>query len=215
MGDDGQGSNLAAEVVSEVVGAILPGTGALTKRATEAVQREWRRNHSVALRAAERVSGMSREELDDTLLSSRTALPLYTYVLWAAGQNGHDQTLRAMGAVLGTAAQSVRNDNLDSLADAEDTLRAMSSFTTRHFEVLHYLLRAQQEPNGPDNGTRFSLAAVAAGTGIAEDAVLRISLRLESAGVTREIRGVLMGPIWRPTDLGHAVYEAGHMLDPS
>jgi hypothetical protein len=103
----------------------IPGFGwliaPLGKRGAEAVAREWARNRSVALRAAERVSGMSREELEDAISANPGAASLTVRLLLAAGMNGYDATLKGMGATLGHAVHEP-----DLISEAELILAAMA-----------------------------------------------------------------------------------------
>lgn len=87
------------------------------KRLARSVTAEWRRNTSNALRAAEAASGRSREDFAEWIKEDVRAIPLYLKVLWAAGMNGHDQTLRAMGAVLGSVAQATARGNNEAFED--------------------------------------------------------------------------------------------------
>lgn len=124
---------------SEVAGALFPGLGLISGRLAGAVRTEWERNASSALRAAERSSGRSREDLEELITADPDVLPLYMHVLWAAGMNGHDVTLRAMGTALGSAARARIGGDQDAFDTAEDALRAMREFTPRQFKALRHL----------------------------------------------------------------------------
>ena len=123
-----------AEKLVEQIPVVGPLLGPLGKRAAASVSREWKRNRSVALRAAARAAGMSREDLEDAIATVSGVVPLTIRLLWAAGMNGHDATLKGMGATLGHA---VRDPSL--IGEAEVILAAMADFGPSHRAVLEAL----------------------------------------------------------------------------
>lgn len=100
--DDGPGGT-ALEVAASLLDVALPGVGPVFKRLAGQTQAELMRARSVALAAAERSSEMTREELADAIARSPKLIPLVTRLLHAAGQNGYDKTLKAMGTAFGEA----------------------------------------------------------------------------------------------------------------
>jgi hypothetical protein len=74
-------------------------------------------------------SRLSRENFAKWIDRDPRAVPLYLTVLWAAGMNGHVETFRAMGAVLGQAAEASARQHDDTTGRAEMALRAMSDLT--------------------------------------------------------------------------------------
>jgi hypothetical protein len=120
-----------------VVGWLL---GPLAKRAAESVAREWERNRSVALRAAARAADMSREDLEDAIATVPGVIPLTVRLLWAAGMNSHDATLKGMGRTLGHA---VRDPGL--IGEAQLVITAMADFGPNHRAVLEAL---EAKPTG-------------------------------------------------------------------
>jgi hypothetical protein len=173
------------------------------------VSAEWRRNSSNALRAAEAASGLSREDFAEWIKQDVRAIPIYLKVLWAAGMNGHDQTLRAMGAVLGSAAQATARGDDEAFEEAELALRAMSDLTPRHFRVLHVLDTAEvvtSEGRGL-NYVSFMPNMVARAAGMREEVAHQCLINLAGAGLATTA-SVYDGMAYPITDLGRAVIMA-------
>ncbi len=125
---------IGGEVLAAGVNLILsgiPGVGVFTERGFRKVREEHEGRRSVALAAAERVSGMTREEIGERISDNPQLLSLVTRVLHAAGMNGHDGTLRAMGAALGHAAADP-----GAAEEAELVLTVLSDLTEHHAHVL-------------------------------------------------------------------------------
>jgi hypothetical protein len=205
---------LAQEIAGEVVGSLVPGAGPLAQRLGGLVRAEWRRNSSTALRAAENASGLSREDFAEWIESEPRAIPLYLKILWAAGTNGHDQTLKAMGAVLGVAAQATHRGDDDGFEDAELALRAMGDLTPRHFRVLGVIAKSHLLTEvGTQTHAEFTPAYVAHRSGLHEDIAHQCLLNLTAAGLTTTVPGP--GPGGRGayplTELGHAVVNAAEI----
>lgn len=128
--------------------ALAPGTGPVARRALTAVSREWSRNHSTALRAAETSSGLSREQLTDLLDENPAFVPLSVRLLYAAGMNGYEPTLKAMGAVFGHAvADPSRMDECTVI------LSSLTDLSAAHVAVLRLI--AREPPIGDGVSTRF------------------------------------------------------------
>jgi hypothetical protein len=133
----GERRSLPVEYVEKAIEQI-PGIGwalgPLAKRTAESVAREWEQNQSVALKAAARAADMSRDDLEDAIAIVPGVIPLTVRLLWAAGMNGHDATLKGMGRTLGHA---VRDPGL--IGEAELILAAMADFGPSHRAVLELL----------------------------------------------------------------------------
>lgn len=69
---------------------------------------------------------MSREDLAEAIGENPQFVPLATRLLYAAGLNGHDETLRAMGTALGEALL-----NPNRLIDCELILTALADLPRR------------------------------------------------------------------------------------
>ena len=119
---------------------LIPGVGPLlaplAKRAFKSIREEWARNSSKALRAAERISGMSREELSDRISDDPRLIPLVTRVLYAAGMTGQDTILRALGTALGDAGSAIGMARTHS----QDVLRHADRLSL-HPQFLHDSVR--------------------------------------------------------------------------
>lgn len=189
----GDSESLTADLVKSGADALLPGLGALGGVLADAVRLEWQRNTSRALRAAEKAAGLSREDLEELLASHPKTIPLLVQVLYAAGTNGHDRTLRAMGAGLGLAAEATRRTDRHALADIEGALRGMRDFDDRHFLVLGYLapleLTLDDERAVPDY-TPFATEAIARAAGLTDASAKACCLSLASAGLLHQAPAV-------------------------
>jgi hypothetical protein len=126
--------SLPGETVAAFVGVIVPGSAPGAKRLITAMEAEWERARSVALRAAERESGMMREELADRIADNPRLIPLVTRLLHAAGMNLYDPVLTAMGEALGRALS-------DEGALDESTLlvTTLDGLTPAHMQALKIL----------------------------------------------------------------------------
>jgi hypothetical protein len=174
-----------------------------------AVADQWNRNRSMALRAAESASGLTREQIQDWAEREPRAIPLYLKVLWAAGMNGHDQTLAAMGAVLGRAARATATGDDSGFETAELALRAMAELSPSHFRVLAVIAAA-----GPvvseDGSTSFGACmpeAVAEAAGLNTETTNQCLLNLAAAGLAVS-RSVYGGTAYPVSELGLAVLRA-------
>lgn len=157
MTDDSPSGDDVAEVAADVlavllVGVPIPGMGVLTRRISRAVIDERRRRTSVALATAERLSGRTREELAQEIADDPALHPLLTRLLFAAGTNGHDRTLRAMGGALGEAVRERgRIDECDLL------LQSLDGMTEDHVRLLNLI--SEPVPNGLDKWSPDALDA--------------------------------------------------------
>lgn len=176
------------------------------------VRKEFARNFSTALKAAVQVSGRSREDLQDLFENDPTFAPLYLRVLWAAGMNGHDETLRAMGATLGEAVRAA--DDRDSIDDADQALLAMGTLGPRHFKVLRTLIDFPRLLQKSDirRGDGDVARDVAHYSGLAEDRAIWCLEGLVGAGLVAS-RGSFLGAVnYTVTRLGAAVVHASDVV---
>ncbi len=108
-----RGLSLPSETVASLVASFVPGLGPLlgplAARLSQALGEEWQRNTSRSLRAAEKVSGLSREDLAEAIAADPRLVPLLTRVLFQAGMSGSDDKLQALGAGLGWAVADAAN----------------------------------------------------------------------------------------------------------
>jgi hypothetical protein len=99
--------SLPADFVGEASSLIVPGSGSAVRRMFLAVVDEWSRNRSAALAAAERTSGLSREDLAERIVAHPELVPLVTRLLWEAAMTGQHTLLEALGAAFGAAVDDV------------------------------------------------------------------------------------------------------------
>ena len=95
--------SLPADVSGELASIVLPGSGTVVARMFRAVHDERTTNRSLALQAAERTAGMSREDLAERIEARPALVPLVTRLLWEATMTGQGPLLEAMGAAFGAA----------------------------------------------------------------------------------------------------------------
>lgn len=201
--------NLPGSLVGDALGELMPFGATVGKRMAGAVRREWARLTSQALAAAEDSSGLTREDFESWIESDPKAVPLYMKVLWAAGMNGHDQTLRAMGAVLGEAARASAQSRDEALERAELALQAMSGLGPLHFQVLSVLADSVVIP--AKNLTQFTPDYVSDKARMSESLASQCMLNLANSGLT-ELTSVMGGNAFPLTDLGHAVLRASRRV---
>ena len=192
---------------------VIPFGNSLGQRLMRPLRQEWARNTSLSIRAAEQSSGLTREDLAEWVEREPRAVPLYMKILWAAGMNGHDATLRAMGAVLGHAAKASQAEDDDALEDAELALHAMADLGPRHFKVLSALGEGSVviTEDGQENFLQFVPPYVAEKMGLRQPVVHQCLINLAGAGLadTISVLGHMAYPI---TDLGRAVLHASQIL---
>lgn len=208
--DDANGDRVTDELAGAAVGALIPLVGdTLGKRLMRRLRAEWHTNASTALAAAEKVSGMSREDLAETLENDPRAVPLYMRILWVAAMNGHDDTLSAMGVAFGEAASASARGADDAFEDAELALRAMSELGPRHFRVLFTLSQSVVIVNDGDthNYSQFMPDYVAERTGLRVQVTHQCLLNLAAAGLAYSV-SVFDGTAYPITDLGQEVARA-------
>jgi hypothetical protein len=129
---------LAAAV--ELIPIVGPAAGVFTRRSMVKIREEHERRVSLALRAAERIAGLTREELGDAIGEDPELVPLVTRILYAAGMNGYDRTLEAMGRALGDAVR-----DRDRIDEVDLILTALADLTAAHVSVLQALARFSTE----------------------------------------------------------------------
>lgn len=161
-----------------LAGVPLLGTGA--KLVARALRTEWTRNRSVALRAAEETSGLTREDLCEQISEDPNLVPLLTRLLHAAGQNGHDRTLRAMGLAFGDAIR-----DRGRIDECEAILTSLADLGSTHVQVLELL--AQSPPIEPDRESRFwSRDEIGSAAQLPASLVLLVPAALISRGLVEQ-----------------------------
>ena len=150
-----RGQSIAKAAVSTFAaaagaGPIAPLLGLLIAPVSDEIARA----QSIALKSAEQLSGMSREDLADAIAKDPASVNLLTKLLLAAGQNRHDELLKMMGWAFIHAHQAATVGNRDEeLADMEAVLDSI-----RFFDPLHIALLVQIEDRGMLNNIEAAAA---------------------------------------------------------
>lgn len=186
-----------------MIPSVGPALAPFADRLAQPLVEEWQRNTSTALRAAERVSGMTREDLAEQLAQDRRLLPLVTRVLYQAGMTGSDKKLEALGAVLGCAM-----DQREQLDAAEMLLASLDRISGTHITVLE-LIGGEPPPDdsASEPRTGWSENDVCTQTALEPDSARIALLGLEQAGL---VSGQLLyngGHLYQPTHLGAVLLE--------
>jgi predicted transcriptional regulator len=180
-----------------VIGPLLTPFG---KLASKNVREEWERNHSKALRAAERISGMSREELADNISEDPRLIPLAIRVLYAAGMTGQDVILRALGTALGEAV--IDREKID---EAEMLLIGLADLRKQHIAILE-IMSAEVPGSTPENPHYWHSQLLAETSGFTRDLVNVYLSGLVRSGLIRQVDNAY-GICYEITQLGRTALE--------
>ncbi|GAA4727492.1 hypothetical protein GCM10023328_02150 [Modestobacter marinus] len=172
------------------------------KRLFRQVFAEWGRNGSVALSAAEAASGLTREELAESLRERPRLHPLLTRLLFAAGMNGHDAVLRAMGTAVGNAVvDPLRVD------ECELILAALADLNAAHTQLLHLMTtQATVSPEGSEGGLFWTTETLVTEADFPDQVGSLVLAALISRGLA-EIPAMVLGAPVRITALGSVVLD--------
>jgi hypothetical protein len=188
-----------------VVGPIL---APFFKRGSRRIREEWARNTSKALRAAERASGMTREQLADVISEDPRLIPLVTRVLFAAGMTGQDSILRALGTALGDAAREP-----DKLDEAELLLIGMTDLRRHHVVLLEIMSDDPPQPDRPGGGfVHWHASLLAEKSGYSSDVVTICIAGLLNSGLIRALDDTY-GASYEISDLGRTALAVVDELD--
>jgi hypothetical protein len=201
------------EIVAAFVEAI-PVAGPLlapaARRASLAVRKEYRRNVSTALKAAEHISGMTREELADVIAQDPELVPLLTRLLYVAGMSGSDQVLSLLGAALGDAA--LHRDRID---EAELILATVADLSVHHLSLLRTMVTSTPDSPESDPPPRFWLATISRQSGLSQELTGLCLARLVGSGLVNSV-SVWNGVMYAVTELGRTVLDMiDHLSVPS
>lgn len=92
---------------------------------------EWQRNGSDLIRRAEKISGLSREDISELLETHPDLVPLTTRILFAAGTRHSDEVLKALSAVLADALV-----NPERVDDAQVYVDVLEKLGAHHIRLL-------------------------------------------------------------------------------
>jgi hypothetical protein len=203
--DDRLTEDLAGGVVE-----LIPGAGPIlapfAKRAFRRMQEEWARNNSTALRTAERISGMTREELADHISENPRLVPLAIRVLYAAGMTGQDAVLRALGTALGDAVRDP-----EKIDEAELLLVGMADLRKQHIVILE-IMTEPPRPLEADTSFYWHSELLADKSGFSRDLVNMCISGLARSGLIRPVENAY-GVCYEISDLGRTALEVLDELD--
>ncbi|RNM12226.1 hypothetical protein [Nocardioides pocheonensis] len=207
--------------VDEFVGALA---GMLTAgvatdpmaRLSAKARAELARTRSIALRAAEDLAGMTREDLGERIAANPKLVPIAARVLWQAGMTGQDEVLEALGAVLGNAAA-----HPDRADEAEVLLLGIEALRRQHIALLRVMAGPPQwKSNEPEpyqdlqpvqvtalgEAERWNVEALAEASGMTDDQAALAATGLSNAGFARAL-SVLGGTGFQVTEMGQVLLE--------
>jgi hypothetical protein len=199
--DDSLADDIAAGA-AEMVPVVGPILGVFGKRLSRSMREEWARNSSKALRAAERISGLSREELADHISVNPRLIPLTTRVLYAAGMTGQDPILRALGAALGEAVRDPQK-----IDESEILLIGMTELRAHHIVILEVMTENPPTPRNAKSAVQYWVgSALADKSGYSRDVVNMCIAGLVRSGLISQAESTY-GVSYEITDLGRTALE--------
>lgn len=184
----------------------------LGSRLASAVAEEWRQNTSKALRAAEQMSGMSREDLAAALEGNPRLIPLLTRVLFQAGMSGEEEKLHALGATLGRAVSTP-----EAIDEASVLLTALQDLSAAHIRILSMLTTPPPPFDDTPEGTRLAWSGynIPRRAGLPDGLGPIVLTGLVNAGlISKEETYDFVGE-YHPTDLGRMLLDVLAVLKQS
>lgn len=157
--------------------------------------------------AAERASGMSREELADAISEDPRLVPLVTRVLFAAGMTGQDPILTALGTALGDAVR-----DRSRIDEAELLLIGIADLRAYHIAILKIMSEEPPAPDKPDSMPRWYPNLIADRTGYRSEVVSLCIYGLISGGLARSL-DTYGGTSYEITELGRTALEVISQLN--
>ena len=192
----------------ESIPAVGPILAPFAKRGFRRMREEWARNTSKALRAAERASGMTREQLADAISEDPRLIPLATRVLFAAGMTGQDSILRALGTALGGAVREP-----DKVDEAELLLIGMTDLRRHHVAILEIMSEDPPQPGRPGGGfVHWHAGLITEKSGYSRDVVTICITGLLSSGLIRAMDDTY-GAAYEISELGRTALAVVDQLD--
>ena len=204
--------DLLPELASAAVDSLPGGAflGVLLDRATRAVQAEWRRNLSTAIKIATHQAGLSREDLDELIERE----PRLVRVLYAAGKNGHDKTLKLLGGFLGQALADT--SRIDDVALMLSAIENLSEHHIKVLEIVETPVSSHASLSGTPS-THWTTGLLVQVSGMRRELSLVAAQGLINAGLVSDVGidggGVTYGDleaggtILQVTELGQAILQ--------
>lgn len=187
----------------------VPGAGPVIARLWNSMVAEWDTNRSVALRIAETVSGLRREDLAERIERRPELVPALTRLMWEAAMTGRTELLETMGAAFGAAV-----GDLERLPDYEMVLSGLSQLVgsdiqilkeIRAREVFHH--QATDEPEFTETEDFATVLGISKRLDLSESIVAFGLRRLENQGFVMSVNA-LSGTRFAVTDLGLLLFDA-------
>ena len=192
--------SLPAQILGDIASSLLPGSGPVFERLASKTQEEWVRNRSLALAVAERVSGLSREELAERIAEDPRLIPLLTRLAFTAGMTGRDELLKTLGAAFGHAVAAP-----ESIDACEAVLTGAATLQPYDVSVLR-AMGGEPVLSGAETDESRTTKIVAVEVRLSASAVDASLARLNAAGFVTVFHGVFGG------GSSYAVNEIGTVL---
>jgi hypothetical protein len=196
-----------AESGGAMVPLIGPFTGLIAGEISKALRMRIARNASVAIAAAEAIARMSRDELGRAIADNPELVPLYVRILYAAGMNGSEKVLVAMGIFLGKAINDVKKGNTEFGDEAELVLKSLDNLSTIDFKILEILVSMHLLDSEGTPRTHLLPAEIAEATKLESEMAGYRLLALASSGLV-SMTSLIGGMGYGITDMGRAVLAA-------
>jgi hypothetical protein len=192
----------AFELILAAVGLGIPGAGVPAKWATRKLREERERRVSTALHAVEMRTNRSREDIGAAITNDPALVPLAIRLLYAAGMNGHDRALSAMGTAFGDAMS-----DRTFIEECDLILSVLADLTESHARVLRLL--SQAVPGRDNRYWSWSADELAEHSGLSRRAAILCSAALVARGLARTPSGIVggSGTVYAITELGGVVLE--------
>ncbi len=191
------------DFVLEIVGAGIPGAGLVAQPFYRKVREEWTRHRSTALRAAVSTSGLTLNDLRERITEDPRLIPLVTRLLYAAGMNGHDRTLKALGAAFGRATREP-----DAMEECELILTAIADLTGDHARTLQLLTTEPPEFSG--TALIWTPELLQRRSALSSRTTILCLAALVARGLVESTSGFDGTTVCRVTSLGYEVLEVLH-----
>jgi len=178
-----------------------------------AMLREWGANRSLAMAAAERTAGMSREDIADRINTHPELVPLVTRLLYEGAMTGQHPVLEAMGAAFGSAIGDLPNLNQYELILGG--LRNLQGDDVRLLRLIrdrHVFWQQGDDPETPETEEMQTARRLALRSGQSEELVVFGLVRLTNQGFATS-SGVVGGSRFEISEMGRLLYEALERLN--
>lgn len=152
------------------------------------------------------MSGLSREDLAETIADNPRLVPLLTRVLYVSAMTGQDEVLAALGAALGAA---VKDEG--KIDEAEFMLARVEELRRHHFQILSVFKKQSpyQTHRIDESGRRVDYwreNEIVERTPMRKDLVEMALVGLQSGGLL-QVDQMAEGNIWTLSPFGRDVLE--------